>query len=136
MRSTSLYRVVHILRRRRTQTIPEPVVTTIIMPKRIGRDTFTKRVNKALKDTIIKAFSAYMIPYNDETVGRIFTKWRALLPCLDYKDYRPYYQRLDIVCHTGARSLEDVTNPNKLHFDAVWSRKQPSDCISYARSHK
>lgn len=116
--------------------ISKPVVTTIIMPKSIGHDAFTKRVNKALKDTIIKAFSVNMIPYNDETVDRMFVKWRALLPCLEYDEYRPQFQRLDILC----RTCEVFTNPNNLHFDAVWSKKpskpSKSDCIGYARGHQ
>ena len=111
-------------------TIPEPVVTTtIIMPKSIRHDAFTKRVNKALKDTIITALSVCMTQYNDDTVDRMFTQWRALLPCLEYDEYRPYYQRLDIVCHTCA-SLEDGINPNQLHFDAAWSRKNPDDVVT------
>lgn len=114
---------------KKDKTIPESVVTTIIMPTRIGRDTFTKRVNKALKDTIIKAFSVCMIQYNDETVDRMFVKLRALLPCLEYDEYRPCYPRLDIVCRTCA-SLEEGVHPIDLQFDAVWSRMNPDDVVT------
>lgn len=111
---------------KKDKTIPEPIVTTIIMPKRIGHDTFTKRVNKAIKDTIIKAFSAYMIQYNDETVDRMLTKMRLTFPSLEYDEYRPQFQRLDIMCNTRA-SLEDGINTKDLHFDVFWSKKTPSD---------
>lgn len=117
------------------KTIPEPVVTTIIIPKRIGCDAFTKRVNRAVRDTVIKAFSACQIQYNDETVDHMMIKVLLSLPCLKYDEYRPQFQRLDIVGRTCA-NLDDGINPNDLYFDAAWSKKTPSDVSTYVKRGK
>lgn len=110
-----------------------PVVTSkVVLPKRISKAEYAKRVNTCLKDVVTKAVNAY-VSVSDKTekqriIKGMFDEWKAKLrDVIAYDKYNPDFQRLDIICHKN--------KSDSIVFDAAWSLKQPYDCLSYVRRH-
>ncbi len=120
---------------------PVPAVTSkVVLPKRISKAEYNKRVNACLKDAVTRAVSVY-VPMSDKEqkqriIKSMYNEWHdKLCDILAYGKYNPEFQRLDIVGRKTSPSKSDYS-PYSLRFDADWSLKQPYDSISYARRHK
>lgn len=119
---------------------PVPFVTSkVVLPKRISKSEYTKRVNACLKEAVTKSVNAF-VAVSDQSekrsiINAMYSEWHGKLSELAYSKYNPEFQRLDIV---GRKTSSDKSNyrPYSLRFDAAWSLKQPYDCISYARRFK
>lgn len=120
---------------------PIPIVKSkLVLPKRISKAEYDKRVNACLKDAVTKAVKVF-VAVSDKAMQRRIIKSMyneektRLSKYLVYSNFNPDFQRLDIIVHKG-NSDESGSRPYSLCFDALWTEKLPSDYINYARKHK
>lgn len=120
---------------------PIPIVKSkLVLPKRISKAEYDKRVNACLKDAVTKAVKVF-VAVSDKAMQRRIIKSMyidaktSLSKYLVYSNFKPDFQRLDIIVHKG-NSVESGFRPYGLCFDALWTEKLPSDCLNYARKHK
>lgn len=120
---------------------PIPIVKSkLVLPKRISKAEYDKRINACLKDAVTKAVKVFVVVSDKAMQRRIIKSMyidakTRLSEYLVYSNFKPDFQRLDIIVRKG-NSVASSFRPYGLCFDALWTEKLPSDCINYARKHK
>lgn len=109
---------------------PMPAVTSkVVLPKRISKDEYTKRVSACLKEAVTKVVDTWVVgddkAHKRQVVNSLYAEWHGRLAELAYSNYNPQRQRLDII----GRRLD-----HGFKFDAFWSSKNVSDYEAYFRN--
>lgn len=98
------------------------VLSKVVMPKRIKEPEYNKKVNAALKDAIDEAVDVWVSgnskPYKRALANSLYHEWHVKLENVNYRNYNPKLQCLNIVGKRGWYGFK---------FEAFWNEKLPKN---------
>lgn len=96
------------------------VLSKVVIPKRITKLEYNKKVNALLKEVVDKAVDVWVVedskPYKRKLANQLYHEWHSKIENADYRNYNPDFQCLVIVGRRFGGGFK---------FDAFWDEKLP-----------